>query len=787
MKKNFTHPASCDTLADKVIANSPNIILRISKATKKQELLFASGNFASLGYESEDFLSGNYEWHKLIHPDDLATMSLVIHKNEKTLTDSYSLQYRIRKNNGEYKWVNDFITITRDSDGNAIFSDNFISDYTEMKESFDKITYHTRWQDVFNDIIDALEQHDVDSALDIILARAGGYLDLTRIIVLETGVAEDRNLKTLHVWRSEQSTDNTLAVNDIIDYAPIPEIREQILNQGQCVVEYQSATENVRNFLDKINSKCAVVCAIYMNKNLYGVVIFDECKSTRKWQKQDVRFCDIITHFISEVFTQKTTELALVRSENIMATILNNIPSYLYVIDSSDNELVFANAAYIRDFVDNKTASANPNLLRDAISNVAVKSSSTPNLSSFSEVDLEELDKRFGVHSNTITWIDGSQKQLFTCVDLSEKWQHDQFIKRIAYYDHLTGLGNRYNCDVVITDVIENARASKKSGYVVFMDLDNFKFVNDQYGHDYGDALLIAFANYLKGDAVPVSYSIFRFGGDEFVILVPTATQSEIVALAEQIIQRAQMPWVVKNKTFSCTLSIGIAEFPKHGKSCKDLIKKADTAMYEAKRLGKNNYVFYTKQLPDVSYELTRLELLMRRSIKNGFSGFQVCFVVDESDKKPMRAYANLRWIQESGEVLNYDDFKSAAEYMGLIFVLGEFLITESLKILKHLNDTYSSDFKLSIPLSLKQLQNMQFPDQISRAMQTTAVNPDNVLFDLGNGQDVDECIHMLYVGEQIRDLGASVVMCTDRRFARALPQYVLVRDPRNFANNPIL
>ncbi|MDR0696236.1 MAG: diguanylate cyclase [Christensenellaceae bacterium] len=780
MKKDAsTFQKNCVELAYDVIQHSQNIILRISRVNDIRRILFVGGNLAGIGYNAADFFAGKVKWSDLIHPDDVGTTYRLSHLYENSI-DSYSLQYRVRKANGEYKWVSDYTVVTRDANGTIIFADNYISDYTEMKESYDKISYHTRWQDVFQDVLLALREKDIELSLSIILARAGEYLNITRIILVENQLNDVNAGKILKEWHSVNSNITKHMPYDISDYKILPEIDENLKKDGYCVIEYTTASKPLKIFLDKLNSKGLIICAVYMGNNIYGVIIFDDSDSNRKWFLQDVKFCEMIAHFISEIFTQKINEESRARSELIMHTILNNIPSYVYVIDVEDKNLFFANDAYIKDFSNAEIGSSHRSMLREAISKELAENYSSKKPTAFFNVELPKLGKRLGVHSNTITWVDGSQKILFTCVDLSEKWQHDQFVERIAYYDHLTGLGNRYNCDIIITDVVEEAVKTKQTGYVLFLDLDNFKYVNDKYGHDFGDALLIAFANFIKAEVTPESSSVFRFGGDEFVALVPACKEKDLKIILDKILDRVKKPWFIKNKSFICTLSIGVAEYPKFGRSYKELLKKADIAMYEAKRTGKNGYCFYSKQLPDVSYEFSRLETLMRRDIDANFRGFEVCYVVNGTEDIPTKASALLSWTHEAGNVMYYDDFISAAEYMGLIFPIGDFMLKKALEMLKKINDEYSSDFKMSIPITLKQLQNTDFPTRFEKIISNLKVDTKNIIFELGNGRDVNECIHMLYVGEQIKNLGASVVIYGDAKMAMVIPQYVTVNKEKD-------
>ena len=169
----------------------------------------------------------------------------------------------------------------------------------------------------------------------------------------------------------------------------------------------------------------------------------------------------------------------------------------------------------------------------------------------------------------------------------------EEQIERLAFYDLLTGLPNRgYFVDQLNLALSRTAR-SKKYGACLFLDLDKFKSVNDTHGHDYGDMLLIEVANRLKSNLRNTDL-VCRFGGDEFVAVMEGLSESaeiakaEILLLTEKVREQLSNPFSINEFEFNISVSIGISMFNDHSKSTEALLKEADTAMYEAKKLGKN-------------------------------------------------------------------------------------------------------------------------------------------------------------------------------------------------------
>lgn len=246
-----------------------------------------------------------------------------------------------------------------------------------------------------------------------------------------------------------------------------------------------------------------------------------------------------------------------------------------------------------------------------------------------------------------------------------------QAVEHMAYYDPLTGLTNRYHFDACLQTSIDEARQSGDIGYVLFIDMDDFKIINDGYGHHYGDAMLVEIADFFTRNFRDKA-EIFRFGGDEFLILVNNLQSGEIQGIIDEILERGQHPWKVLDKTFYCTVSMGVVRYPDSNAGVKELVRYADIALHQAKEHGKNNYSVYRHSFDNESILRAELEHRMRKCIENDFEGFEVYYQPLVTAKGAiLGAEALLRWHDDSGEIMLPGEFIPLAEYLGLIIPLG--------------------------------------------------------------------------------------------------------------------
>jgi diguanylate cyclase (GGDEF)-like protein len=272
-----------------------------------------------------------------------------------------------------------------------------------------------------------------------------------------------------------------------------------------------------------------------------------------------------------------------------------------------------------------------------------------------------------------------------------------------ANFDHLTNLPNRHLLQNRLEHEIERADRSKWSIGLLFIDLDNFKKVNDHSGHSLGDKLLTEAATRISL-CVRSSDTTARFGGDEFVVIIPDL--KDIFSLentCQKILSEIEKPFSIDGNLFYISASIGVSTYPNDCQNQEDLLSYADQAMYEAKKLGRNGFHFSTKSIHASS--LTRLSItsdIRKALIEKQFVLYYQPIICLENSKI-LKAEALIRWIHPIKGMINPIDFISIAEESGLINELGDWVFNQALNDLHIIRERLGSEFQLSINVSPNQ------------------------------------------------------------------------------------
>lgn len=335
---------------------------------------------------------------------------------------------------------------------------------------------------------------------------------------------------------------------------------------------------------------------------------------------------------------------------------------------------------------------------------------------------------------------------------------NEESIRKMAYQDQLTGLNNRYSFDMYMERATAEATSAGKAGYVLFIDMDDFKVINDGYGHDYGDALLIAVAEFMQQNYGEVA-RLFRFGGDEFTVLVDHRSASHVQSIIDGLLARARHPWSVMDKEFYCTISLGVVRYPEGTGTVTEVIKNADIALYQAKNSGKNHHVVYNQSMDNFSQKRAETEHRMREAIEDNFAGFMVYYqpLVD-IDGDLIGAEALVRWKDKDGKLLPPGEFIPLAEYLGLIIPLGEFVLRQAAAMCRRINRDFPRFF-ISVNVSIRQFQQSEFLQRAEDILRKSGVNMANIVLEVTEGMVVQDLDHMELMAEQLRGMGLRIAM----------------------------
>ncbi len=336
--------------------------------------------------------------------------------------------------------------------------------------------------------------------------------------------------------------------------------------------------------------------------------------------------------------------------------------------------------------------------------------------------------------------------------DITERKQIEIQIERLAFYDALTGLPNRrLLVDRLQRTMLAVAR-SRNQGALLFIDLDNFKDLNDTLGHDTGDLLLLQVAQRLKG-CVRESDTVARFGGDEFVVLVEGLSADAAQASAEAALVTSHIattlgkPYALGDVSHHSTPSIGIALFGQQACTVDELLKHADLAMYQAKAAGRNTQRFFDPDMQAAASHRAALEADLRRGLQDKELVLFYQPIVDGKGRL-QGAEALVRWRHPRRGMVSPAEFIPLAEQTGLILPLGQWVLEAACaQLVAWSRSTLTRDFFLSVNVSVRQFRQADFVARVLGALDAVGANPERLKLELTESllmADVEDVIERM-------------------------------------------
>lgn len=343
--------------------------------------------------------------------------------------------------------------------------------------------------------------------------------------------------------------------------------------------------------------------------------------------------------------------------------------------------------------------------------------------------------------------------------DVTQYKQQEEKILHQAHYDSLTGLPNRLLSLERLAQMIKDAKRCNNKLAVLFLDLDDFKKVNDTLGHSVGDELLIQAAarlqNTIRSDDV-----VGRLGGDEFIILFNDIDdQEDVETAANKLLQQFYQPFQLESRELVSTISIGIALYPNDSLDAKELLRQADSAMYHSKEQGRNTYTFFTDQMNNDMHRRLKVEEQLRNALKN--SELTVYFqpFVDIRNRKIIGAEALLRWYNPELGHVTPDEFIPIAEQTGLILSIGKFVLETAFAAAYHWQTYFNRQFKIAINVSPKQFRENKFVDLLKALLGQYDIKPSSVELEITEGVLLSGDLVINHNLSAINDIGISISM----------------------------
>lgn len=626
----------------------------------------------------------------------------------------------------EKKFYNslDFLRITSLALVRALKSENVAAASTaeSFKKSEDfKVSFHRA--ELMTEIVSLLDSdEEIEDIMMQILVKVCEYLDISNAFICRMH-QEDKLMDIVVQWTAEGV------------YRIFEEDKDLdpcwFLGREHMVAVSPSTTMNSgeKEQLEDLGIKGVVSVPI----SLAGQIPFYACfaetredKRNKDWVIDDIKFINDAIKILQSIITKRLQKNSIASSFQSLEAVLDNVGSSIYVRCMKTDEMLFANRSLKKHFA----KELQKNILKDLFEANIPPRSHSGNY----EIYYEEKDRWYELYYTRIKWVDGRQVSLCAIYEITEKKIYQKRIEQQAYTDFLTGLYNRLCCERDLVSYVERAKKTNKKGMLMYLDLDDFKKINDGLGHQYGDVLLQDISAAIK-NIDGIQNSCYRMGGDEFVIIVPPENYEKLDSILEEIRRVFATPWYLKDGDYYCTMSMGTVEFPSAGDTVEELIRKSDIAMYEAKKSGKNRISQYSENIDASTIRRLDMEKAMYKAVEDGCKEFTVDYqpVFDISGKKPklVSFEALARWNSKILGNVSPSEFIALAEYLGLINPIGEHVFREAAKCCGIWSKKLRRKISVYVNMSVVQLMQPDISDKLKAAAEEAKITSEQMILDV--------------------------------------------------------
>jgi diguanylate cyclase (GGDEF)-like protein/PAS domain S-box-containing protein len=485
--------------------------------------------------------------------------------------------------------------------------------------------------------------------------------------------------------------------------------------------------------------------------SISGKATFDEKKRPTR-----------MTGFITDITDIKEAQIALKDSEEQFSLFMRNLPAGAFIKDEK-GEFVFSNNYFNKLLGKGNLTNLKFYDVMPSSSITKVQESDRKTIQDGSDT-LEDMiktadgdEKYFHIHKFLINKDD---KQYIGGIysDITEQKKTQDKLNKLAHFDTLTSLPNRMMFQNSLKTMLSRANRNQTKVALMFIDLDNFKMINDTLGHDYGDLLLQEVATRLK-KTLRAEDAVSRLGGDEFTIILDDIKDVSYPSIvAQKIIDALSTPIKLKDEMGYIGASVGISIFPDDTPELEQLIKNADLAMYKAKKEGKNIYRYFTEDMTADASEKLELTNDLRSSIENDQLVLYYQPIIDTRDNTISSFEALVRWEHPKYGLITPEHFIPLAEDGGLMVKIGKYIIKKACQQIKAIENS-GHDIKIAVNISSKQLTQNHLEETVKAIVKESGIKPTNLelevteSFLMDNIEEVDKTI------SNLKDIGINTAI----------------------------
>jgi diguanylate cyclase (GGDEF)-like protein/PAS domain S-box-containing protein len=343
--------------------------------------------------------------------------------------------------------------------------------------------------------------------------------------------------------------------------------------------------------------------------------------------------------------------------------------------------------------------------------------------------------------------------------DVTQTVAQQAELARQASHDALTGLPNRTMMSDRLAQAIAQARRRQEGVAVLWLDLDHFKFVNDTYGHQAGDELLVALSSRLR-QTVRESDTVARLGGDEFVVLMPGIhNESDATVAAQKVLQALTTPFTVRDHLLHVSTSVGVSIFPQDGDDVEHLLMHADMAMYRAKSEGRNGFQFFNNAMRDINKQRDALARALHVALEENQFELHYQPKFDLHSGHMVGAEALLRWRHPEKGMVSPAEFIPVAEESGQIVQIGEWVLRTACTQAREWVHAWGADISMAVNVSARQFRQHDLPGTVRRVLQDTGLDGRHLELELTESLLMQQTEKVIAALQEVKAMGASLAL----------------------------
>lgn len=650
----------------------------------------------------------------------------------------------------------------------------------QITQKDDVIEKELKRKEVITNILQVIESdEEIEQVIGKCIGYVSEYLQISMMTVVKVN-EKDGKIETIGKW-CDESVDNS---EEIINRLPLA-LTDICRDEAVLIVEKPEEHERLKELLGELKIRSMITIPIITEKMPEIYAIFAETRHEKKWDTYVVKFLFEVTKLLQDFIYKRITKNSLISSYTALKEILNNLFSGIIVIDNETGKVLFINDTVIRkigkSFIDKnvysyiaarkkvdseETEEAGERLAeqadmeaRDTGRQLSIGEKGDIKSLYYIEKYDEVKEKWYDIYFNPISWVDGKKVTLCNLIDITEKKKYQQKIEFQANNDFLTGLYNRMKCEEDLQFFIKEAERINSKGALLFIDLDNFKHINDGLGHQFGDLLLKMIAASLQRIR-GIENKCYRVGGDEFIVIIEPKIFEDYRRIIDDIQKVFASPWYLGDTEYYCTMSMGVVTFPDRGRNVNDLVKKADIAMYDTKKNGKNGFRYYSEGEDQHLYKRLDMEKNMRLAIEDGCKEFEVYIqpIVDTATEKCLGGEALVRWNSKNLGFLMPAEFIPIAEHMRLIAPIGEHVLRTACQLSRKWSDL-GVNARINVNLSVIQLLANDVVDVIRKIVQDMEIIPERLVLEVTESLAINDMTRMKHIISEIKSMGIKIAL----------------------------